>query len=147
MKLFTFPVKVMIRYGMVTNSIYGSVILKKITNAVCTVNLCSLIQLFRNVLQNTSYLHHGIRNSNPQIDHDHGNSRPCSICEEWQGFVYDSHIHEQGIYCTRWLKHGFHDQKGNELWNCDGKDKTKSPEAFKSCSLSVDKKGKKLPSM
>ena len=92
----------------------------------------------------TGQLKQCIRHTYPDIDDDNSHSRPCRICKERKACITcdQSYISEKYVDCSFWLQHGTHDQKRYEHRHCTGKNKTKSPESFCSCSLSVDQKRK-----
>ena len=51
-------------------------------NGICPVYPGCLIKICRDILKNTCQLKQCIRNTYPDIDHDHSHSRPGRICEK-----------------------------------------------------------------
>lgn len=51
----------------------------------CTVKLCGFVKFSWNVLQNTSDLHDGVRNTNPKVDENNRNPCPSSILKNGSG--------------------------------------------------------------
>ena len=108
---------------------------------VGTVDLRRLILIGRNVLQNTSDLHDGVRNTDPQVDDDYGDTGPSGVGEERQRTIDPTPRLQHAVHRALRLEHGVHDQQGHELRNGDGHGEAGAPETLEVGGLAVDDHG------
>ena len=71
----------------------------------CTIHLSRLIQIGRNVHQNTSCHQHQVRDTDPDVDQNDRNSCPSLVCPEWQSRLNPTPLHKKAVYDTIGGKH------------------------------------------
>ena len=100
----------------------------------------SLILLSGNILQNTGNLHHGIGNTDPQVNDDDHGSCPGNIGKEGQilCLCQEAPLPQQVVHRTVIFEHGADNQQGDKLGNRNGQTQDRPPQALEAGGGTVD---------